>query len=847
MCRRSISWYGILALAGLSGVFPGAAAVGGDQPSADAGTLEGSASFSRRIALGEGDVRENVTVELMYLGVEAHDTAAEAKARWTRELDETNSVRFDHLPAGRYVLEAGTKRNVARDHFSLDEYDSYAPAMWFSPLGLVPRRTLMGRVVDALGDPVANARVFPWGTGRASIGLVSQEYAVTPPASTDEDGRFRIPDLECTWHWIKVTADGYADHVYGPLRADEPETVVALRRGGSVSGRVVARGANTPVADVEVVVRETATHHHQSTITDRDGVFTFPALAAGVYVATVEADDFVSWEGTDFRFSDGAETEAIHLEVRPAARVSGLVYDNQTGAGLEGIEVRAESTEPYLHPRGTWPTRRTKTRDDGTFVLAGLPEGHYHIRSKDDLKPLYRSQQYWLPLTLREGDNVRVDFVPISRRHVSGRVVDVAGEAVAGAQITGLSSEPWGQTHSGLDGTFTIESPRESPFNSLRVYKEGYVIETSGNCDLSRGSHEGVELTLRRVAGVSGVVVDQNGKPLPRAIVSIESGTKPRPLPQRTDENGHFRFGHCDAGTWSLTAGRSYEHLKRIGADEATLIELTEGEQRKGIRLTVDTQGLCSISGKVTVADDIYLGAGGVSAYKKTHDERISVRFDQLGRYHLDGLEPGVYTVEASAPRHTRLRVECVVDGAEELDIALEPAIENPIRGTVIDEHTGMPVKLFYLTSGSTNDPRPRQRGLMRCHDEAGRFEADVQRQKETRVFVRAEGYALAYADVRALGPGEVVDDIVIALAPARPLSGKVVTDTGEPLPGATILVGESLESQGLSVEDGTFVIRDLRPGRHTLHARYRGHEGPNVDVDTTNQDTVEIVLKKHW
>ena len=107
-----------------------------------------------------------------------------------------------------------------------------------------------------------------------------------------------------------------------------------------------------------------------------------------------------------------------------------------------------------------------------------------------------------------------------------------------------------------------------------------------------------------------------------------------------------------------------------------------------------------------------------------------------------------------------------------------------------------------------------------------GRFELHGLPTPPFRLRAQAPGWRAGWAEVGSIGNEGRVDGIVLALAAAGAISGRV-TASGAPVADARVFTGDeqsndlgtSLEAQASTAEDGTFRLDPVRPGSMTVAA----------------------------
>ena len=235
---------------------------------------------------------------------------------------------------------------------------------------LAPGVTLVGRVVDREGRPLdAQVRVGPrsgpFGSG----------------TTTDEEGRFRLEDLEAGE--LEVLATHESTHASATLRGAPGETITweaVLSEGGAIRGRLVdERGA--PVAGWLVQVQDEppfAPDYCRGVApcrTDVRGHFVVEGL--GEHRHRLEAlDPQGSWWPSAVASGVVPEREEVLLRVdpalRPSARIRGVVVD-ASGRAVANASLWAVNPD-FRRQLGA------VTGADGGFELGPGPPGSWALR-----------------------------------------------------------------------------------------------------------------------------------------------------------------------------------------------------------------------------------------------------------------------------------------------------------------------------------------------------------------------------------------------------------------------------------------------------------------------------------
>ncbi|MCD4828866.1 MAG: carboxypeptidase regulatory-like domain-containing protein [Candidatus Cloacimonetes bacterium] len=218
-------------------------------------------------------------------------------------------------------------------------------------LAVQPAATLRGIVVDSFtGQPVANAEVR------------ALESAVSPVRSA-EDGTFNLDGLEQRKAYtISVFAEDYAEmHRTVTVRGEEQTVQLALKPGLPLSGRVLDATSGEPVAYAVVFVDSSSI---APDTTAADGVYRLFGFDEATYRLMALAPGYA---GVMIDVTITRTDTTLDIPLPRAINVSGIVFDADTGAEIEGALVRVPG----------WPVRPDTTSVRGFYRLDGLWEGEY--------------------------------------------------------------------------------------------------------------------------------------------------------------------------------------------------------------------------------------------------------------------------------------------------------------------------------------------------------------------------------------------------------------------------------------------------------------------------------------
>lgn len=365
--------------------------------------------------------------------------------------------------------------------------------------------------------------------------------------------------------------------------------VVRLSRGAVIAGRVTTR-EGVGVADAKVFVFEDR-YGRQSIFNVRMRPFgTTNALGAvqaperlasprqGNWVLFASCPRGMGW--TSLTIVPGRERIEAQIVLEPNFTLEVEARDEQ-GRPVQGVDVRAAARFPPFNTRIAAietamgvelmePQRSlfsAKTDRSGIARVHGLPlvEGAPNTDTGFDrfgvlaLHPQF-AQSSAFPTkfeSLHAGDTDRVSVVlrPIQLQQLSGKVVDDAGAAVRDVKVTldhGMSCR------TDAMGSFAFGCSPEQR-HILNAEAAGCVA-VDELIDKGVGPRkDDILLVLRRAMPITGIVVDEQDRPVVGARVEAMQGWKGLTASNAaggysgTDATGTFTFERTHAGDWNLT------------------------------------------------------------------------------------------------------------------------------------------------------------------------------------------------------------------------------------------------------------------------------------------------------
>jgi len=502
---------------------------------------------------------------------------------------------------------------------------------------LVKGGDLAGMVTDEqTGKPIEGARIAvyvgPMGFGGGSRSADAK--AAADVRRTDEKGSFRFEALNPgPVSSAVVQAAGYVSASFSMwpppgnqwpdvAAGETTEVKVALKRGATVKGLVVATEGKQPVQGAEVLLMQTGWAAMASmwigtpsAISGADGGYELVGVTPGKYRLLAVADGHSpagGEEGVEIEVPAAGGTLRQDIQMITAGAVTGVVTDLQ-GEPIAGVKLRLRAGASEAAPEGGRNRNRGMnmarealmggrnpvdlTDDEGRFRLEGV--------ASDTLWIVYGESDEYVsgeskPFKLAAGETKDVSLQMLPGGAIRGLVVDEHGSRLAGVrvQVGRLPDELAGQARLtewearralGSKSYTTDEegrffAPNLKPGRTLvRASMDGYITYFKRNATVRPGETiDNYTVALSRGEVVEGLVRGADGAPLERATISVT--TDPNPggdqaeadgaetseevepaMWARTDETGRYRIENVKPGVYNVVVWFAAGHKGWMG------------------------------------------------------------------------------------------------------------------------------------------------------------------------------------------------------------------------------------------------------------------------------------------
>lgn len=462
------------------------------------------------------------------------------------------------------------------------------PGVPVTPSDEESRGALMGRLVNDQGFRVGPARIEAYEGSGIPIPRMRVVTPLNIGVDVDETGEFLIEGLTETNNLaLLITGEGFADtesdlYTIGGGEITDVGTVV-VERGLRVHGRVLD-ATERPITGAHVGFYRsgaistghgaTAPEPEQIKLSDDAGRFEFEYVAEAPFQLMVTADGYAAHIARVHAAVVASAYGEIEFDLRlqPARTISGAVYAKTTGEALSGMTVTAL-------PTGKTTSRGSTISDaEGRFTIQGLMAGDYNVFAEGED---WVADKLHVRKELFGKDDLEIFLEPSGT--IRGRVVSPDGELIKRFDVNARWA---GGRNSVLGGSQAKDRVRDGEFAfddmlpgwySFEVWAPGFAPTRSEPAKLLPGETLNISVPLKPAAGLRGVVVNEDNKPVPGARVSLRmndylgiewlTGDGRDALwfqTTSTDTNGRFELRDVMRGTYQLEVShRNYAITRR--------------------------------------------------------------------------------------------------------------------------------------------------------------------------------------------------------------------------------------------------------------------------------------------
>jgi protocatechuate 3,4-dioxygenase beta subunit len=802
-------------------------------------------------------------------------SGAKIRARSGSLFEEDDVVRYAETTTG--ADGAFSIANAPGKSGSLSvRAPGYAPSSQFSM-----RRTGLANVTLASGGTVSGTVLDPAGKPAEGAIVLSGSLA----ARSDASGTYRLGGVPRGTQTMEAVGKGDLAARNDAVRVKKGETAevtLRLARSASVTGSVIDEKTRRPLSGVRVSAstgrfsfRENEAPSRRAR-TDAKGKFRIAGLAARRYSIKASKADYLSATMPGIVAAVSAPG-TVAIALAKAAGVSGRVTDEK-GAPVAGTRVRFVSEQGVRAilrggPAAFLGRPGVGTGPDGGFRLRGLaPEKNLTLEAtRPGYVPARRPG-----VNLRAGEVLK-DVSLVLRRGLEarGRVVDAAGQPIAGAEIRlsrperggsrfllaigGMGDREKPDASSGPDGSFRVAGLEAGEY-ALAFSREGYAPKRVPSVAVQvEGPNDWAPVVLSAGVAIAGVVRNGKGDAVVGAqVFSFGEGMGMRDT--STDPQGQFRldgFGADRAVNLSVRA-EGYAALHRSvtpPAEDLSLVLKTTGTIRGRVEDAATTRPVTDFSASYT--SPRAGGFGGMQIRMGGESEKAFQSAD--GTFELTDVPAGKWNVTASAPGYRPAEVAGIEIGEGETKegVVLSLKKGGAVSGRVLDPRRGIGIAnatVSWSEGSGASGMGQAQAALARfigdgpavSTDGDGRYRLDGLPAGKVTIAAEHPDYLEVSRQVEV--EDEATVDLTLSLGGS--IAGSVVGKDGRSaVPGAQVTLDEQGGSFSMggdssrSDASGNFLFEHLKPGRYRVSARSNAGNTSWKDVVLAESQRLDGVL----
>lgn len=306
----------------------------------------------------------------------------------------------------------------------------------------------------------------------------------------------------------------------------------------------------------------------------------------------------------------------------------------------------------------------THTDADGRYRLEGLRAGRSSVVAEH---PSYQKAVQDLEI---EQDETRLDLRLREAWEVAGRAVDASGRGIGGVRVR-LTAPDGGEQESlsGADGRFRFAGVGEGR-HRLRAEKPGYAQPPARDIQVAGGPVRDLELRFDRGSVLTGQILGLSFQDLARVQVAATRAGATSEQSGRIDYQGRYRIDDLAPGDWIV--------LARLPDGRLAQGRVTAPAGDREITLDLEFEKGLSLSGRVLAGAAPV--AGALVHLRTGEGSGGGGRSDPQGDFRIQGLKPGIYTLQVIAPQ-SGIRHEETLDLQADREVVIELATGPPAPG----------------------------------------------------------------------------------------------------------------------------------------------------------------------
>ena len=708
--------------------------------------------------------------------------------------------------------------------------------------------SIAGKVVDERGRGIPGADVYAFkeltrpnasleDALRAMTELEKMQGRIDAQTTTDQDGEFRLDGLESFWFSVRATADDFAPRQLAEVKAPKEGLVIELQPGARLEGFVRNQsgqgieGANVQAYEevrdgglIDIIMNKSRPAVG-NVFTGSDGSYSMTSLGAGVYNFIVVAPGYQEYTEMRVRVDSGSNPGRDFM-LEEGRRIVGIVQGPENEP-IVGAKVRANALGVHKNPKDEVRIKMgdnsITTDDQGRFAFTTLDADRYMLLvSHEDYESLQRKDiqpsDEDVTLTLDYGGRLAGEV----RDALTGQ--PLVGATVSCTDVSNLRKEDV-TDENGLFVVSGLGSGRR-PIN-VYVRADGYA-RVKRQVTVRKGQEQEQNFELQPTGSVFGEVVNSNGDVVVGAHIEVrpdpDSGAALQILGNgMSDRQGLFAIQSVEPGERLFARIRADAYLD-VESDPFDIE--ANGEVDLG-RIVLQLGG--EISGEVVDEEGRPIIGAWIDARPEGETELTNTvdtqPSDRKGKFHLRGLEAGLYDIYAKANGYVEGRTSRIEVREGQVNHGHKIVLtQGGHLSGVVTSAGGEPVAGAQVIVRDFGDGIAERRAIS---DPKGHFEFNnIVSEENVEVEVSHDDYATWNHEAVAVG----TTDLEVELTSLSSVIGVVLDPSGKPVGNFTVQPQLANRRDGSSQKrfkaktfnkrNGQFEYKGLSAGTYTFFVR---------------------------
>ncbi|MGC4119403.1 MAG: carboxypeptidase-like regulatory domain-containing protein [Myxococcales bacterium] len=478
-------------------------------------------------------------------------------------------------------------------------------------------------LIHVVGIPRCFDSESTWGPLAAVVLSGRGQPEIAARTVSRADGSFVLEGLETGRFTLWADLPGKLVGFRTGVAAGATKVTVEVTPSGFIRGKLVD-SADRPLAGAPVTAALLEPTRYFDSVTRADGSFSIGPMPRGLAMVVARFEGLLP----EHELVLGPDVvRPISLWSPSTKTLGGTVL--RSGAPASGSTVSLGD-------------RQTTTGADGSFSFANVEPGEYWLQAT--LGPLLATALVQVPLVGRDVLDHRLELGPSGE--IGGSLRLGTGKPAAGVKVTcdyRLEDGRWRPVDatSGADGRYRF--PLLAPEQYQCKVEDARLLREVRDVALQAGEALAVDFTLKAASPITGVVVDEAGKPVAEVDIRATSKAKSDDYAGATSRgDGSFSLGGLPAGSYEV------EFQKPHFPSMTTTLTAPSSGARIVLRKGLEAFGVVVGPDQRPVADaEVSLSRPpGESPNEWWWSARTNVR----GEFRIPGMTAGTYRLVASAP-----------------------------------------------------------------------------------------------------------------------------------------------------------------------------------------------------